>query len=368
MRKVVNWWVVGLGLAITAPCCGNEGPPDGSGGAGHSGGNAAGSPIGMTGHGGAPQASSEAAGTGGRADAGSAGSSDDESAGASGVANTRAGGPSGGAPPTAGMGGTTSTAGSSGTANNGGSAGVATGGSSNGGTTSGGAGGAAGASTPSCGVAPYAHGYLGGKNLVAPEPAGPFTISTSLCTAKSLTVDPFQAKPMDLPASTAIFLRASQVGSYPALSPEYKLVAGAAGSQVLVVSVVATTLDYTVADSNWSKNNEAVINVITTKQAGASGPCADVTGITYSVVNHPETSAVYSGTSPATSTPSTSDAVGSAALFFKTIGTLAVPEMVQVIGAKPGCTLTAVDVSKQTGRVPVARATTSGTLTIAIGG
>ena len=360
MRAVGNWWVLCLGLAIGAPCCGNEAEPDGGGGGGSSGsgGHAAGS----SGHSGAlHHTPGGAAGSAGSADAGNAGALDAGSPGSAGAGSPGSDGNE------AGSGG--ADFGNAGSGNGGASSGGTSGGAglSAGGANTGGTAGTGGPSAPTCGAAPYARGYLAAKNVVPPMPAGPFTLSPSLCPTKSVMADVGQATAMDVPAATAIFLRGSQTGSYPALSPEYKLVAGAAGAQVLVVSLVATLVDFTVADSNWSKGNEAVLNLVTLKQPGALDACADLTGIKYSVVSHPEAIAIYSGTSVATSTPSTSDAVGSASLFIKTKGTLAIPEMVQIVGTKMGCTLTTLDVSKQTGRIPVAGGSTSGTLTAAIG-
>lgn len=368
MRAVGNWWVLGLGLAISVPCCGNEAEPDGSGGrsgAGSSG--ASGHAAGTGGHSGALHVPSGDAGSAGSSDAGNAGSLEAGSPGSAGTAasNGSEAGSGGARFGTSGNGG--GGASSGGTSGSGGLSSGGTGGGTAGTSGTAGTAGTGGASTPTCGAAPYARGYLAAKNIVPPLPAGPFTLSPSLCPTKSVTTDLGQAKAMDVPAGTAIFLRGSQSGSYPALSPEYKLVAGAAGAQVLAVSLVATSVDFTVADSNWSKGNEAVVNLVTIKQPGALDACADLTGIKYSVVGHPETIAIYSGTSVATSTPSTSDAMGSAALFIKTKGTLAIPEMVQIVGNKMGCSLTTVDVSKQTGRIPVGGGTTSGTLTAAIG-
>ena len=365
--------LLGVGCVLLASSCGSdEIASDGASGAGAAAAGSAGHgglSAGSGGHAGAGHApGGRGNGDAGSAftDAGSAGAADAGAAdaGSAGAVNPGDAGAAGAEDPPGGSGGTGAAAGGSG----GGAAGTGTAGAGTAGSGAGGFGGATGTTgAPLCGAAPYAHAYLAAKNLVAPSPQGPITLTPSLCAKTSLTVDPGHAKPMDVPGSTAIFLRASQTGSYPALSPEFKLMPGAPGAQILLVSVVAKTVDYSIADSNWNQGTHAAIYVTTTKQAVATGDCADVTGIKYGVVGHPEAIAVYSGTGPATSTPSTSDSVGSAQLFIKTIGTLALPELVQVVGTKAGCTLTLVDVSKQTGKLPVARGTTSGTLIAAIG-
>jgi len=228
-----------------------------------------------------------------------------------------------------------------------------------------------------CGSSPYARVNVAGAILIAgASQTGPITVAGSLCPTTTFTITPNTTKLFDVPDKTAIHFLGTQTGSYPSLTAESKYdkdsilttllgYAGLAG-----VSMVATNTDYTPVDSRWSNGTEAALYVLTTKSDTATGTCADVGGITYTVTGHSETIATYSGGGAATMSGGTG---GSATLFITTTGTTAAPELVTIVGTKTGCTIALSGFSagglptSQTGKLPAAAGATSGTITAMIG-
>jgi len=187
---------------------------------------------------------------------------------------------------------------------------------------------------------------------------------------------PGTTKLFDVPDKTAIYFLGTQTGSYPSLTAESKydkdsLLMGLFGYAGLAgVGMVATNTDYSTIDSRWSQGTEAALYVLTAKAATATGNCADVGGITYTVTGHSETIATYSGGGTSTMSGATG---GSATLLITTTGTTTAPELVTIVGTKTGCTIALTGFSvdglptTQTGKLPAAKGATSGTITAMIG-
>ena len=227
-----------------------------------------------------------------------------------------------------------------------------------------------------CGSSPYARANVAGGILIpGSNQTGPITIAGSLCQTTTFTMTPNTMKLLDVPDKTPIHLLGTQTGSYPSLSAEQRLDKDSLVMQLLGyasiinVGMVATNTDYTPIDSRWSQGTEAALYVLTAKADTATGACADVGGITYTVMGHAETIAAYSG--GGTSTASTGG--GGATLLITTTGTTDTPELVTIVGTKTGCTIALGGFSSgglptaQTGKLPAAKGATSGTITAMIG-
>jgi hypothetical protein len=219
-------------------------------------------------------------------------------------------------------------------------------------------------------------------NVLLDHPTGPITVSASSCPNAELVIDnptiaTTQGTPelFDLPSKTPVYLKASQTGSYPSLSAEFTMDKDSVlynffDALPAGVLMAASDIDFTAVVNSWSAATHATIYIQTAKADGASGNCADISGITYTVTGHAETVATYSGGGNSTSG---GGGGGGATLFITTTGTLAAPELVTVVGTKQGCSVATTGFASggaptgQTGKLPVARGATSGFLTAAIG-
>jgi hypothetical protein len=345
--------LLGCGLAFTG--CGDD-TEDGPAGGGVAG----------TGKGGS-------AGKGGNAGSGTAGSSAGKggsSAGTSSAAGEASGGlgtagaSEGGE---AGIGGETGAAGAgaSGEAGTPGAAGDGAGGESN---------------VPKCGSAPYARASVSG-NVLLDHPTGPITVMASACPNQELIIDdpavaaaPGTPELFDLPSLTPLYLRATQTDSYPSLGAEFTLDAGSIlynffDALPAGVLMAASSIDFTTLVPAWTAETHAIIYVQTTKADGGTADCATTSGVTYTVKDHAETVAKYSGNGSATG----SGGDTAVTLIIETSGTLEAPEMVTVLGTKAGCSVKTTGyaaggaLTGQTGKLPVAAGATSGFITAAVG-
>jgi hypothetical protein len=231
-----------------------------------------------------------------------------------------------------------------------------------------------------CGSAPYARASVSG-NVLLDHPDATITVTASACPDETLliedpTVATTQGTPelFDLPSLTPLHLKATQPGSYPSLGAEFMLDAGSIlydffDALPAGVLMAANTIDFTLLVPAYAPSTHAVIYVQTAKADGGTADCASTAGVTYTVMDHAETVAKYSGNGTATG----DGGDGGVTLIITTAGTLAAPELVTVLGTKAGCSVKTTGFAAggaftgQTGKLPVAAGATSGFLVAAVG-
>jgi hypothetical protein len=213
-----------------------------------------------------------------------------------------------------------------------------------------------------------------------PISSQPIAISSSFCDTASQFSTHSQGA-IHAPKGEAFFLRASQTGSLPGLSTQFRLDHDTpypdSGAESLLVAMV-TEGQPPLLDPEWSNGTRAAILIALRPIDGAAGACLDPSGVTYGVVGHPEAVVNY-GTGDGITyglvkNAGTSTAInGQAVIFITTTGTGAEPELVEVKGTKVGCRVETTgyalreQTSGQTGFTPVARGSTSGIVFAGLG-
>jgi hypothetical protein len=344
----------GFGLLAAAGCvsvtgCSSDSPQNAGTADAASGGSASGGKTGGTG----------GAGTGGKSATGGAGGAATGGSGTGGAATGGSG--TGGATSDASAGGTTSDASAGGTTSDASAPdGSGTGGTTNdagtpegstpdAGTADTGAGGTS-SSVQTCGTGPYARLWVGGSSTLG-HPTGPISVSGSACPGTTLSLTPQQpatgpgktgldAQFLDVPDKAPVHLRATQTGSFPLLTQEVLPDSTSTLSQafkfaaLVNTSMVATDSGFDALDPSWNASTRAILLLQVAPLQGATGSCADPTGITVTVDGHSEAT----GKTGATPIVTAAGTYGTY-VFVTTTGTAAAPELLTLTLTKAGCTV-----------------------------
>lgn len=188
--------------------------------------------------------------------------------------------------------------------------------------------------------------------IVLGMPKTPVSVTGNICAPNSVEI-PFQGMVgFDVQKKVPYFLIGTQVGSLPSLTIENNIQIDAFPTIGASFIVVGPTYP-PIVNPAWDAATMAMFRVsVTSTKSGATAPCNDKSGVTFTVPNHPEAVVKYGGNG--TSTGGGGDA--NAWITVVTNGTLQAPEYVTVVATKPSCVV-ALEASAGffiTGRIPVA--------------